>query len=60
MAAGAIQRGLADDYRMVVSPVILGKGNNYWGTMSNQQTMKLLSVRMLPYGELVLHYEAVR
>lgn len=56
----AIQRGLADDYRMVVSPVILGKGNHYWGTMANQQTMKLLSVKSLPYGELVLHYEAVR
>ncbi len=56
----AIQRGLADDYRMVVSPVILGRGNHYWGTMANQQTMKLLSVKSLPYGELVLHYEAVR
>lgn len=56
----AIQRGLADDYRMVVSPVILGKGHHYWGEMPNQQTMKLLSVKSLPYGELVLHYQAVR
>jgi len=44
----------------VISPVILGKGDHYCGTMSNQQTMKLLSVKTLPYGELVLHYEAVR
>lgn len=55
-----IQRGLADDYRMLVMPVIMGKGHNYWGTMSNQQTMKLISVKTLQYGELILHYESVR
>jgi len=55
-----IRRGLADDYRMVVQPVILGRGHRYWGDMGSQRTMKLLSVKTLPYGELVLHYEAVR
>lgn len=55
-----IQRGLADDYRIAAWPVILGKGNHYWGPMESQQTMKLLSVKYMPYGEIVLHYEAVR
>jgi len=55
-----IRRGLADDYRMVVQPVILGRGHRYWGDMEKQKTMRLLSVKTLPYGELVLHYEAVR
>jgi dihydrofolate reductase len=55
-----IQRGLADDYYMAVWPVILGRGKHYWGSMINQQTLKLLSVKTLPYGELVLHYQAVR
>jgi dihydrofolate reductase len=50
-----IQRGLVDDYRMAVWPVILGRGNHYWGSMPNQQTMKLLTVRTLTYGRLFLH-----
>ena len=55
-----IQRGLADDYQMAIWPVILGRGKHYWGSMLSQQTLRLLSVKTLPYGELVLHYEAVR
>ena len=55
-----IQRGLADDYQMAVWPVVLGRGKSYWGSMTDQQTLRLLSVKSLPYGELVLHYETVR
>ncbi len=56
-----IQRGLADDYRIFLMPVIFGRGKNrYWGPMLKQQTLKLLSVKNLNHGELVLHYETVR
>lgn len=55
-----IQRGLADDYMILVLPVILGRGKHYWGSMLNQQTLKLLSVKSLEYGELFLHYETAR
>src|SRR2546428_4319396 len=55
-----IQRGLADDYRIMVWPVILGRGKHYWGSMVKQQTLKLLSVKSLKHGELMLHYETVR
>ena len=55
-----IQRGLADDYLIAIWPVLLGRGKSYWGSMLNQQTLKLLSVKTLPYGELLLHYETVR
>src|SRR6266699_1826088 len=55
-----IRRGLADDYRMIVWPVILGRGKHYWGSMVKQQTLKLLSVKSLKHGELMLHYETVR
>lgn len=60
VAQECIQRGLADDYQILVQPVILGRGIQYWGTMLEQQTLKLLSVKNLEYGELILHYEAVR
>ena len=55
-----IQRGLVDDYRIMVMPVILGRGKLYWGSMVKQRTLKLLSVKTAKYGELVLHYEAVK
>ena len=55
-----IQRGLADDYRIAVWPVILGRGNHYWGSTFKQQTLKLLSVKTLKNDELMLHYETVR
>ncbi len=55
-----IRRGLADDYRMIVWPVILGRGKHYWGSMVKQQTLKLLSVKSLKHGELILHYETLR
>jgi dihydrofolate reductase len=54
-----IQLGLIDDFRMVVFPVILGGGKNWFGSLLKQQTLKLLSSRSLKDGELVLHYEAV-
>ncbi|TMI13065.1 hypothetical protein E6H35_08665 [Candidatus Bathyarchaeota archaeon] len=55
-----IRRGLADDYRIIVWPVILGRGKHYWGSMLKQQTLKLLSVKNLKHGELILHYQTVR
>ncbi len=55
-----MKRGLIDDYRVVVFPVILGKGKTWFGSMLKQQTLKLLSAKGLKDGELVLHYETVR
>ncbi len=55
-----IRRGLADDYRMMVWPVILGRRKHYSGSMLKQQTLKPLSVKSLRHGELMLHYETVR
>lgn len=52
-------RGLIDEYRILLMPVILGKGPFYWGTMANQQTLRLVSVKAMKYGELVLRYESV-
>ena len=60
LARQFIPRGLADDYWMAVWPVILGRGHHYWGSMRKQQTLKLLSVKTLKHGELLLHYETVR
>ena len=55
-----IDRKLADDYWLVVMPVVYGRGHRYWGTMQKQTTLKLLSAKGTQDGELLLHYEAVR
>jgi dihydrofolate reductase len=60
LAQEFIRRGLADDYRILVWPVILGRGHHYWGPVLKQRTLKLLSVKTLEHGELDLHYETVR
>jgi dihydrofolate reductase len=55
-----IRLNLADDYWFLVMPVVFGRGPRYWDSMKAQTTLKLLSASSMPYGELVLHYEAVR
>jgi dihydrofolate reductase len=55
-----LRRGLADDYWLVVQPVVFGKGPTYWGPMKEQATLKLLSSSTMQDGELMLHYETVR
>ena len=55
-----LRLNLADDYWFLVMPVVLGRGPRYWDSMKAQTTLKLLSATTMKYGELVLHYEAVR
>src|SRR5579862_8658817 len=53
-----IRLNLADDYWVLVMPVVFGKGPRYWSPMKAQTNLKLLSVSHMKYGELVLHYGA--
>lgn len=55
-----IRRNLADDYWVLVMPVVFGRGPRYWLPMSAQTNLKLLSSTQMKYGELVLHYGACR
>jgi len=55
-----LRLGLADDYWVVMQPVVYGKGPQYWGPMKDQVTLKLLSSTAMEDGELLQHYETVR
>lgn len=55
-----LRLNLADDYWFLIMPVVYGRGPRYWSPMKTQTNLKLLSVSNMRYGELVLHYAAVR
>ncbi|HEY6238595.1 MAG TPA: dihydrofolate reductase family protein [Thermoplasmata archaeon] len=55
-----LRLNLADDYWILIMPVVFGRGPRYWYPMKTQTTLKLLSASTMRYGELVLHYGAVR
>ena len=55
-----MRRRLADDYWLIVQPVVYGRGPQYWGPMKEQLTLKLLSSKAMEDGELLLHYETFR
>jgi dihydrofolate reductase len=54
-----LRLGLADDYWMVVQPVVYGKGPRYWTNTKGQATFRLLSSATMEDGELMLHYQSV-
>jgi dihydrofolate reductase len=60
LVADVFRQNLADDYMFLVMPVVHGRGPRYFLPMKPQTTLKLLSSEKMKFGELVLHYEAVR
>ncbi len=55
-----IQKDLADEYFMLVFPVVYGKKKSYWGSFAGQTNLRLISVKSMEYGELLLHYASQR
>jgi dihydrofolate reductase len=60
LAREFMRSGLIDDYYFAVFPVILGHGDRLFEELPKQVTLSLVEVRRFPYGEVFLHYTAVR
>jgi dihydrofolate reductase len=51
--------GLVDEYRLLVHPVVSGKGSRFFPDVSDPLNLQLLSARPFPSGIVVLVYEAI-
>jgi dihydrofolate reductase len=54
--ATLMERGLIDEYRIGINPVILGRGTSLFEGGSNRMSLKHLETRTLKSGVVILHY----
>lgn len=59
-AAELIRGDLVDEYRIGINPVILGNGVPFFKGDEPRRSLKLLEVRPLKSGVVILHYEPQR
>jgi dihydrofolate reductase len=60
LAAQFIERGLVDEYRLVVHPVVLGAGTPFFPSGVSRIDLRLTETRTFASGAMYLGYEAVR
>ncbi len=60
LASEFIRRGLVDEYRLVVHPVLLGAGTPYMPTLSEPIDLELVESRTFGSGVVYLGYRARR
>jgi dihydrofolate reductase len=60
LVQGLLEHDLLDELRLMVYPVILGKGRRLFGSTTKQKRMRLRSSKLVGDGVEILIYEAVR
>lgn len=53
-------RGLIDEHRIMVNPVILGKGNPLFKGINDRLDLKLTATRTFKSGNVLLYYQPVK
>lgn len=54
------QLGLIDEYRIIINPFILGKGNTMFKGIDDKINLKLLQAKTLDSGVVILYYVPVK
>jgi dihydrofolate reductase len=60
LALAFTKLGLIDEYRLIVNPVVLGKGRSLFEGMSDRLYLKLISSRNFKSGNVLLSYQPVK
>jgi dihydrofolate reductase len=60
LAAQFIRRGLVDEYRLVVHPVVLGAGTPFFPPLDGPVPLRLIETRTFRSGVVYLRHEVVR
>jgi dihydrofolate reductase len=57
LASSLLTANLIDEYRVILEPVVLGRGNPLFKSISGRVRMKLTDTRVLGTGVVVLYYQ---
>jgi riboflavin biosynthesis pyrimidine reductase len=58
LAAQFIRRGLVDEYRLVVHPVILGGGLPFFPDLERPEGLRLIDSKIFEAGAIYLGYDS--
>lgn len=56
LSLSLLEQGLIDEYRVILNPVLLGKGNLLFQNAAKKLNLKLKNTRMLKSGVALLYY----
>ena len=59
-ASSLIGLGLVDEYRLLVNPVMLGKGKPLFRSIDDRRRLKLAETKTFKSGVVLLHYKAMK
>lgn len=60
LAVSFIKEGLVDEFRIMVMPVVIGKGTTLFKGIENKLKLELIKTRQFKSGNILLHYKPAR
>ena len=60
LAVSFIQQGLIDEFRIMVNPIVLGKGKTLFDGIKESLNLKLIQTRTFRSGNVLLYYEPAK
>ena len=57
LASSLLQRGLIDEYRVIISPVLIGSGNPLFPRITQRLKLTLKHAKVLGSGVVILYYQ---